>query len=200
MKTIPFTVAVLALCVLATPSAFAQAKKKPGQPQQPPAYSPPPPGPAELRPKVEALLGGYEFEPTKAHWDKLGPSALDVLVAIANDNSALPSRRARAIASMNHFDGAAVSGNLITFTQSSSLPPTLRATAASVLVAREGDSALPTVTPLLSSSDVRVREMVAKSLARLGTADARKSLESRRDTEQDPAVREVIQRGLAPSR
>lgn len=199
MKT-SLTVAVLSLLILTPSAGFAQAKAKPGQKEAPKPFSAPPPGRSELRPRVEALLGGYEFEPSKQDWQRLGPDALNVLVAIANDDKQLPSRRARAIASMIHFEGPAVSANLATFTDSKTLPMTLRATAAEVLIARDGEKALSRVSPLLSATDPRVRETVAKSLGRLGSADARKTLASRLEKEQDPAVREAIQQGLAPSR
>lgn len=195
MKTL---IPLLALC-LAVSSAEAQTpKRKPGQAQTPPAQLPPPT--YELRPKVEALLSGYEFEPRKDDWERLGPGALDVLVAIANDEKALPSRRQRAIASMNHFDDASVSVKLASFADSTTLEPRLRATAAQVLLQRDGEKALPKVAPLLSSPDPLIRENAAKSIAKVGTPNARKTLESRLEKEQDAAVREAIQQGLSSPR
>ena len=189
----------LLIALLIASPALAQLKK-PGQPHKAPVVTETPPGPEQLRPKVEALLKGYEFEPRKEDWEKLGPGALDVLVAIASDEKLLPSTRSRALASMNHFPDAKVSATLATFATSTKLQPSVRATAAEVLVARDGQKALAKVSPLLSASDPLLRETAAKSIARLGTPEARKTLESRLEKDQDPAVREAIQRGLAPSR
>lgn len=190
----------LAIALLSLTAAAQAPLKKPGQAQTPPKEAPPPPGPAELKPKVLALITGYELEPKREDWDKLGPKALDVLVAIAQDDTALPSTRTRAIASMNHFDAPSVSTHLATFASQKTLPWRLRATAAEVLVARDGEKALPQVAPMLSSADPLVREAAAKSIARLGTATARKTLESRLEKEEDAAVREAIQQGLRSPR
>lgn len=188
---------VLCCALLAvTASAQTSTKKKPGQQAPAPVIAPKPPGPEELRPKVEALLNGYEYVPTAEDWKRLGPNALTVLQDIAKDTTQLPTRRTRAVASMGQVDNPNAGQTLTAMVSDVKVDARYRATAIEALGARLGDKALPTVKPYLSATNVELREATARTLSRMTTPDARKSLESRLEKEQDAAVREAIQRGL----
>lgn len=194
MKIVKF--AAVALCALVAFTASAQTKKKPGHPAPVPVNSPPPPGPENVRAKVETLLSGYEYVPTNEDWKRVGPGALDVLVQIANDPAQLPTRRTRAVASMAQVENPKATDTLLTLANDSKVEVRYRSTAVEALGAKLGDAALPKVSPLLNAKDAELREASARAIARMNTADARKTLESRLEKEQDPAVRDALQRGL----
>ncbi|MFL5318668.1 MAG: HEAT repeat domain-containing protein [Myxococcaceae bacterium] len=190
---------VVICCALMAVSASAQtAKKKPGQKAPPPIDAPTPPGPDDVRAKVMALLSGYEYVPTAEDWKRVGPGALDVLAEIAADSTQLPTRRTRAVACMGQLDTPKASERLTTLVTNEKLEPQYRGTAIEALGAKLGDKALPTVKPFLTASNAELREATARTLSRMKTPEARKTLESRLEKEQDAAVRDAIQRGLQP--
>ena len=50
---------------------------------------------AAVRGKIDALLGGYEHAASPDEWRSLGSAAPAILAAIASNQNALPTRRAR---------------------------------------------------------------------------------------------------------
>ncbi|MGQ0507577.1 MAG: HEAT repeat domain-containing protein [Myxococcaceae bacterium] len=155
--------------------------------------------PAELRPKVEALLNGYERIPTDEDWKRLGPNALQVLEQIYADPAVLPTRRTRAVASMAQVDNPAAAERLRSILKDTQADVQYRSTAAQALSARLGPDAVPDLNPSLSDKDARVREGGAKALSRVSGPEARQLLEDRLGNEEDPAVREIIQQSLTKS-
>ena len=75
-------------------------------------------------------------------------------------------------------------------------PADARASAASALGRCLGLEAIPTLITRLEDREVRVREAVAVALGRLGGQQARQALEDRLPMEEQPLVREALQRGL----
>ncbi|MFP2931980.1 HEAT repeat domain-containing protein [Pyxidicoccus sp. 3LG] len=59
-----------------------------------------------------------------------------------------------------------------------------------------GFDAIPTSSARLADREERVREAVAVALGRLGGQQARQALEERLPLEEQPLVREALQRGL----
>ncbi len=62
--------------------------------------------PSVIRTKIEALLGGYETSASPEQWRSLGSAATPILTAIAIDENALPTRRARALEGLASLGGA----------------------------------------------------------------------------------------------
>jgi HEAT repeat protein len=151
---------------------------------------------AAMREQVDALLNGYERIPSDEDWKRLGPGALGTLEQIYADPNAFPTRRTRAVASMAQVDNPAAVERLKAILQDDRADPQYRSTAALALGARIGNEAVPSLEPALKDRDTRVREASARAMARLGTPEARRSLEAQLENEQDPLVREVIQRSL----
>ena len=60
---------------------------------------------AVVRGKIDALLGGYEHSASPDEWRSLGSAAPAILAAIASDQNALPTRRARSLEGLASFDG-----------------------------------------------------------------------------------------------
>lgn len=182
------------LCIAALVSwgsgCQSQATKQPAEP------APTAPAKGDLRSQVEALLSGYERVPTAEDWKRLGPEALEVLEAIFQDPKALPSTRTRAVASMALVDNPAAVQRLVAISADSSVDEQYRSTAALALGRRGGPGAFEAVQPLLDDPSARVRDAAARALGSLGTPKARQVLELRLEKEEDPVVREAIQRSL----
>ena len=62
--------------------------------------------PAVIRANIEAWLGGYETFASPDQWRSLGYAATPILTAIAIDENALPTRRARALEGLASLGGA----------------------------------------------------------------------------------------------
>ncbi len=152
--------------------------------------------PAALREQVDALLNGYERMPTDEDWKRLGPDALGALEQIYADTNALPTRRTRAVASLAQVDNPAAVERLKAILGDERADAQYRSTAALALGTRLGNAAVPALEPALKDRNTRVREASARAMARLGSPEARRSLEVQLENEEDPAVREVIQRSL----
>ena len=68
--------------------------------------------------------------------------------------------------------------------------------AALALGARLGPQAIGALTPLLDDPQISIRDSAARALGRIGNADSKAALEEHLAKEQDPQVRENIQRSL----
>jgi HEAT repeat protein len=150
-----------------------------------------------LRPKVLALLQAMEGTPSVEQWKQLGPEALTVLRQIAADPAELPTRRARAAASMAYVDNPAASDTIKGLASDVNALPLVRKSAVLALAARDGTNAVPALTGLLADNDLDVRSASARALGSAGGAGAKTALQSRLDTETDPKVRDEIQKSLA---
>lgn len=75
-------------------------------------------------------------------------------------------------------------------------PAGVRASAASALGRHLGLEAIPTLISRLEDREDAVREAAAVALGRLGGQQARQALEDRLPLEEQPLVREALQRGL----
>ncbi len=169
------TAAALLLCATGCAS---QASKQAAEEARAPAPSPAK-APGELRPKVEALLSGYERIPTDEDWKRLGPEALGVLLQIYQDPAQLPSTRTRAVASLAQVDNPAAVDALKAIVADAAIEAQYRSTAVLALGARTGEKALPQLQPLLEDKSPQLRDAASRAIGKVGTQEARKSLEER---------------------
>jgi HEAT repeat protein len=187
---------VLAGLLLSATGCATQASKQPADETRPATQSPAAKSQGDLKAKVEALLSGYERIPTDEDWKRLGPDALGVLEQLYNDPAQLPSTRTRAVASMAQVDNPAAVDSLKAIVADAKVDAQYRSTAVLALGYRTGEQALPQLEPLLDDKSPQMRDAAARAIGKVGTPDARKSLEERLGKEQDPAVREAIQQSL----
>ncbi len=150
----------------------------------------------ELRSRVDALLSQTDGGATEADWKLLGAGAMHILVQIYSDRAAPPSKRARAVDSLAQVDSPDATAKLKAILADSSVGPQYRSTAAVALGRREGPAATQWIHPLLGDSNRHVREAAIRGLASVGGDQARRSLEDRLPKEEDPNLREFIQRSL----
>jgi HEAT repeat protein len=152
---------------------------------------------ADLRPRVVALLSGYEAVPTAEQWKALGPEALTILRQLASDPAELPTRRARAVAGMAYVDNPTASDVLKSFATDDNALPLVRKSAVLALAVRDGTNAVPVISGLLADKDQDVRTGAARALGNTGGPAARSALQGRLDAETDSHVRDEIQKALA---
>ncbi|MBI3185838.1 MAG: HEAT repeat domain-containing protein [Myxococcales bacterium] len=174
-------------------SGCVTQNSRPPEEARPPA---PPPKPQDMKVRVLALISGYERVPTEEEFKELGPGALAVLDELYADASQLPTTRTRAVASMALVDNPEAEKRLQDLVADPKVDVQYRSTAVAALAHRAGEKALSTLAPLLESEEPRMRDAAARALGRIGTAEARKTLEERLGKEQDAAVREAIQQSL----
>ncbi len=154
------------------------------------------PSQAELRARVDALLSQTDGGTKDADWKLLGASAMPILEQIYTDRAAPPSKRARAVDSLAQVDSPDATGKLKAILADSSAGAQYRSTAAVALGRREGPAAAEWIHPLLGDSNRNVRKAAIQGLASIGGDQARRSLEDRLPKEEDPQLREFIQRSL----
>jgi|GEM_PF-6008690 len=151
---------------------------------------------AGLRAQVDALLSDLDGGTTDADWKKLGAGAMTILEQIFNDAAESPFKRTRAVDSLAQVDNPEASDRLKAILADSNVGTQYRSTAAWALGRREGASAAHWLHPRLGDPNRSVREAVIRTLASVGGEEARKSLEERLPKEEDPKLREFIQRTL----
>ena len=146
------------------------------------------PGP-ELRARVDGLLGAYRAV-TAAQWRALGPDAAPVLESVARDPSALPTRRARALAALGVVQPAAAGPLIRELVAEKAAPAALRCAAVDVAPAVLGPGASDVLMPLLRDPDSLVRLRSARVLAASGAPGCRAvAAEARSRSPSDPVAR-----------
>jgi hypothetical protein len=116
---------------------------------------------ATVRSKIDALLGGFEHVPSPDEWRSLGSAAPTILAAIANDQSALPTRRARSLGGLASLDGADTT-LFETLAKSEQEPLIVRLSAVHGLAQLLPESSrLAALRPLLRSEHPQLRGVVA---------------------------------------
>lgn len=170
--------------------------RAPVEPPSPSAASPDAPA-GELRARVLELLDTSQgTAPREEAWRRLGPEAVPVLTALAVDRDAPVARRALAVTSLALVDPAGGAGSIREVLEDARAPADVRASAATALGRSLGLDAIPTLLNRLQDREDRVREAVAVALGRLGGQQVRQALEDRLPLEEQPLVREALQRGL----
>ena len=146
--------------------------------------------------KVDALLSGIEYVPTRQDWDRIGAEAAAVLRAIAADPKELLARRARAASSLAHFPGGETHSFLSRWVNDDAAPAMLRGKVARALALTAGDAAVPIIEPLLADQNKRLCEAVVKSLASIKTEKSRAALTRRLKVESRPFLKKTIETAI----
>ncbi|WP_224361988.1 HEAT repeat domain-containing protein [Hyalangium versicolor] len=184
--------------VLTAALLFGHGSLLQAAPAEPPSQTQASAPSPELRAAVVSLLERPDvFPPYEARWRPLGPAAFGVLDDLASNPNAPSPQRIRAVTSMAAVDHPQSAGHLRTMLEDSHLQSPLRASAATALSLRAGSEAVPALLPFLQDRDGLVRVAVARALGRLGGPQAQQALEERIPSEEDPAVREVLQQALS---
>jgi hypothetical protein len=126
----------------------------------------------EVRARVDGLLGSYRAV-TVAQWRALGPEAAPVLEGVARDPSALPTRRARALAALGAVRPAAAGPLIRQLVAEAGAPVVLRCAAVEVAPGVLGAEAPDVLMPLLRDREGLVRIRSARVLASSGAAGCR---------------------------
>ncbi len=148
----------------------------------------------ELREHVRALLS--EPSASAADWKRLGSGALAVLEQTVKNSRAPAALRGRALEALAIIDGEEAAARLNAIAQDGKVSAQYRSNAVVAVAEREGPAAAQQLKPVLSDPNRKLREQAVRSLANVGGADARAALEERLPREEDPALRELIQRSL----
>ena len=121
---------------------------------------------------VRALLSGYEFVPTEAHFRAVGDNLGPVLVKAAQDPALGLLTRARAISAMVHVPPQKTHDVLINLAADSGTPSVLRRKAMFVLADLHGDLHLDLVVSVFVSApeDTLLREACARAFRSMGPA------------------------------
>jgi hypothetical protein len=130
----------------------------------------------DVRERVMALLDASQGYPREETWRPLGPDAVPVLTSLVSDGAAPSTRRSQAMVSLALVDPAGGAGSIRQVLE---------------------DSRIPTLLTRLEDREAPVREAVAVALGRLGGQQVRQALEDRLPLEEQPLVREALQRGLS---
>jgi HEAT repeat protein len=161
---------------------------------------------AEMGDRVDGLLGSYRSV-TVAEWKALGPAAAPALEAAARDATALPSRRARALAALGVVQPAAAAPLVRQLAVDSRVPPLLRSAAVDAAPGVLGAETVGFLTPFLRDTDGVVRQRAAEALAGSGAAGCGAVVsEARTRSPSDPVAKaaaacaEQPRTGAAPAR
>lgn len=145
------------------------------------------PGDDDTRRRAEGLLGS--FRPvTVAEWRALGPAAAPVLEAVARDATALPTRRARALAALGVVQPGAAAPLVRRLAADPSASPLLRSAAVDAAPGVLGPDAVAFLAPLLRDADLVVRRRSAEALAAAGSAGCQVVLREARARPSSDAV------------
>jgi hypothetical protein len=129
---------------------------------------------ADVRAQAEALLGTIDRPVDPARWKALGPGAVPVLLAVATSESALPSRRGKALAALGAADAAAAEPLARALLDAPDAPLSLRQVAARTLGAILPPDALrAALAPVLRAApEPDLRATAAETLARHAPASS----------------------------
>jgi HEAT repeat protein len=150
---------------------------------------------AELREHVQALLSEPSARPED--WKRLGPGALAVLEQTVRNSKAPAPQRGRALEALALIDGEEAAAKLRAIAQDRKVGAQYRSGAVVAVAERDGRAAAQQLSPVLCDPNRQLREQAVRSLANLTGPEARAALEERLPREEDPALRELIQRSLA---
>jgi HEAT repeat protein len=161
------------------------------------AATPPSTPASDVRERVMALLDASQGYPREETWRPLGSDAVPVLTSLVADRAAPTARRSQAMVSLALVDPAGGAGSIRQVLEDPRAPAEVRASAAVALGRAMGPDAIPTLLTRLEDREAPVREAVAVALGRLGGQQVRQALEDRLPLEEQPLVREALQRGLS---
>ncbi len=148
------------------------------------------------RDELVSILSGYHDTPGEDYWMKLDPGQTrETLKSITDDPTVFTPVRARALIALTYFGNDEVSGLLSNKLRTETLPY-LRSAACEALSRLKGEESLPELKDALNDQNVMVRLTAIRSLRRLGTDNAKQTLQNRLATETNTTAKSVIQRAL----
>ncbi|MBX3247892.1 MAG: HEAT repeat domain-containing protein [Myxococcales bacterium] len=142
--------------------------------------------------RMRGMLSGIDTVPSDATWARLGPEAVEVLIAVYEDPATPFFVRLRAVSALAHYPTPAAR----TF-----LERVARAPDQSVLVVRRalvalgeafGDGAFESVRPFLRHPDAAIRRAAVELLVRMDSGRARSTLAAHAARESDPGVLDAL--------
>ena len=151
---------------------------------------------APSRAHVRGLLSGIEHVPTDADWRRLGDGALPVLIDLFNSPAEPAFVRLRALGATGAFPRPAVRTFLLAAARVEHQHDLLVREAVVTLARAFGAAAVRDLLPFLSHPEVVVRDATARSLGRIGGAQAIRALRARLALEHDEGVRSSIEGAL----
>jgi hypothetical protein len=143
--------------------------------------------------KIKLLLSGYEFFPKREELEAVTPHAQQVLVAIAEDQGALPSLRLRAIDALGFFpqgEPAALYFEQVLHRGQGEDVFLRHAMTASLQAF--GQQALPWVQPYLEHADLQMRLSAVHAVGRFGGVEGVQILRARQVVERDAFVKKQL--------
>jgi HEAT repeat protein len=147
--------------------------------------------------EVHELLGGIEYVPTAAEWQKLGPDAAVTLKAIAGSPKERPSKRSRAISALAHFPTADTKAFLTGLAADTNLKGKFRGKALRALAHGFKADSVSVLTTYAADTNATVREDAVLGLGHVATPEAKDVLKKRLELETKVHLRETIQKSLA---
>ncbi len=154
---------------------------------------------------VRALLDSYEYRPTRAVLDRIGPDVEKILIRLASHPKVRPTVRVRATETLGLYPTRDAGGFLRSLLQEPSLSGTptgrlLRRAAMSALALAFGPAAVPDIAPLREDADPQIREGCARALGATGAATAKPILDAWLPHEPELFVRTAIDAALSTLR
>lgn len=147
--------------------------------------------------KVELLLSGYEYFPTREDLEKASSNAQEILIQIAENEEALPSTRLRAVDALGLFKEDIKTAAFFekTLHRGGQDKAIVRHAMTSSLKAF-GQQALPWVQPYLGHQDLQMRISAVHAVGRLGGVEGVQMLQFQRQIEPELLVRQQMVRFL----
>jgi hypothetical protein len=129
---------------------------------------------AEVRERVEALLGTIDRAIPASSWKALGPAALQLLEEIAASEDRMPSTRSMALGALGAVDPARAEPLARALVDAPDAPPTVRETAVRTLgrVLSPVQLRAALAPALRAAHPVGLRSVAAETLARHGGQEA----------------------------
>ncbi|MBI5815837.1 MAG: HEAT repeat domain-containing protein [Nitrospinae bacterium] len=147
-----------------------------------------------------SVLSGHHGAPGDEYWSKLDADhTREVLLKISGDEKVHTIVRARAVLALAHFRTEQTAAVITQKAKSDSLPY-LRSAAFESLAKSEGENALKALSDGLKDSDVMVRISVARSIGKIGGAEAKKTLKGSLGSEKDSTAKSVMEKTVEQMR
>lgn len=161
----------------------------------------------EVRQRLEFLLSGYEYFPSRKDLDGLAPpqALITLLQGMAHEGDLRPSLRLRAVDALSLYEGPEVRDFLTTIlaiNPDEAEPSQLRVTrlmrhrAINSLARLDAENAVETLVPFLEDRDLQMRLTAISALGQFGGQAGKKAIEDLRTRDTHPAVQREINKYL----
>lgn len=162
---------------------------------------------AMVRQRLEFLLSGYEYFPSRKDLDHLAPPSaiVTLLKEMAHEADLRPTMRLRAVDALSLYEGDEVRDFLtavLAIHPDEVEPDQLRVTrlmrhrAINSLARLDAEKAVDTLRPFLEDSDLQIRLTAISALGQFGGEAGKKAIEDLRARDTHPAVQREINKHL----